>query len=205
MARATSTGRSGCSTTSGSSRRSVSTRPPITRSASFLYALTTIGVWALIRALLGSASALIGAVAFAVYPRHGESVSWISGNTDVHATALLLPAVLVLLTRWSLWVRLALAFALGGFAALSKESIYALPALAAIVVWAARDDPSLSGARRYLAGMREAALAAAVTLAAVLPIFFARQSVIGRAEATKTSPTARAASSRRSARRSSPR
>jgi len=146
-----------------------------------LYAATTVGVWALIRALLGSGAALIGAVAFAVYPRHGESVSWISGNTDVLATALLLPAVLVLLTRWPLWVRLSLAFVLGGFAALSKESIYAMPALAAIIVWAARDDPARAGIRRYLTGGREAVLVAVVTLAAVLPIFFARQSVIGTA------------------------
>ena len=62
-----------------------------------LYVATTLGVWALIRALLGSGAALLGAVAFAVYPRHGESVSWISGNTDVLATALLLPAVQSLL------------------------------------------------------------------------------------------------------------
>ena len=146
-----------------------------------LYALTTLGVWALVRSLLGSGAALIGAIAFAVYPRHGESVSWISGNTDVLATALLLPAVLVLLTRWPLRLRLALAFLLGGFAALSKESIYALPALAAIVVWSARDDPAVAGLRRYAAGLREAGLAALVTLAAVLPIFFARKSVIGTA------------------------
>lgn len=144
-----------------------------------LYTLTTIGVWALGRALLGATAGVIGAVAFAVYPRHGESVSWISGNTDVLATALLLPAVLVLLTRWPLWIRLSLAFVLGGFAALSKESIYALPALAAVIVWAARDDPARSGVRRYLAGVREAALVAVVTLAAVLPIFLARTSVIG--------------------------
>ena len=146
-----------------------------------LYALTTIGVWALIRALLGSGAALIGAIAFAVYPRHGESVSWISGNTDVLATALVLPAVLVLLTRWPLWVRLSLGFVLGGFAALSKESIYALPALAAVIVWAARDDPSLAGLRRYVAGLKEAALVALVMLAAVLPIFLARASIIGTA------------------------
>ena len=133
------------------------------------------------RRLLGPTSAIVGAGAFAVYPRHGESVSWISGNTDLLATALLLPALLVLLAPWRLRTRLALAFVLGGFAALSKESIYALPALAAVIVWAARDDAALIGVRRYAAGLREAALTFVVTLAAVLPIFFARQSIIGTA------------------------
>lgn len=153
-----------------------------------LYAATTVGVWALIRRLLGPAPAVIGAVAFAVYPRHGESVSWISGNTDLLTTLLLVPALLVLLTRWPLWLRLGLAFLLGGLAALGKESSYALPALAAIVVWAYRDDPSLVGVRRYLAGLGEAALAALVTLAAVVPVFLARQAVIGTAGSYETTP-----------------
>ena len=146
-----------------------------------LYALTTVGVWALVRRLLGATAGVVGAAAFAVYPRHGESVSWISGNTDLLATALLLPALLVLLAPWRLRTRLALVFVLGGFAALSKESIYAMPALAAVIVWAAGDEGSLAGVRRYAAGLREAALTFVVTLAAVLPIFFARQSIIGTA------------------------
>lgn len=153
-----------------------------------LYAATTVGIWALIRKLLGPVPAVIGAVGFALYPRHGESVSWISGNTDLLATALLLPALLVLLTRWPTWVRLSLAFGLGAIAALGKESSYALPALAAVVVWAYKDDPALAGFRRFSAGAREAAIAALVTLAAVVPVFFARQAVIGTAGSYETTP-----------------
>ena len=101
-----------------------------------LYVVITLEVWLLARRLLGSRSAWVAAFAFAVYPRHGESVSWISGSTDLVAAALGLPAVLCALTSWRPGVRAGAAASFAAAAALAKESAFVLPLLAA--VWSGR-------------------------------------------------------------------
>src|SRR3954454_6886442 len=103
-----------------------------------LYVVITLEVWLLARRLLGARSAWVAAFAFAVYPRHGESVSWVSGSTDLVAAALGLPAILCALAAWRPWVRAGAAASFAAAAALSKESAFVLPLLAAVVVWAAR-------------------------------------------------------------------
>jgi Dolichyl-phosphate-mannose-protein mannosyltransferase len=99
-----------------------------------LYAVVTVEVWLLIRRLLGARAAWIGAVAFALFPRHTESVAWISGNTDLVATTLALGALLVLLAGDPPWLRTLGAGSLAGLAALAKEATFALPLLAGLLV-----------------------------------------------------------------------
>ncbi len=123
-----------------------------------LYVVITLEVWLLARRLLGARSAWVAAFAFAVYPRHGESVSWISGSTDLVAAAIGLPAVLCALTSWRPWVRAGAAASFAAAAALSKESAFVLPLLAAVVVWAAR------GPRRRWVAPIAMAVAQAVVL-----------------------------------------
>src|SRR5439155_1552064 len=53
-----------------------------------LYAAIVVEVWLLARRLVGAGAAWISAGFFAVYPRHGESVAWITGSTDLVATVL---------------------------------------------------------------------------------------------------------------------
>lgn len=66
--------------------------------------LSTLAVFALLRRLLesrtgGLAGVVAGACLFAAHPVHTESVSWMSGRSDVLATMFLLPAVTLAL-RW---------------------------------------------------------------------------------------------------------
>jgi hypothetical protein len=131
-----------------------------------LYVAITLEVWLLGRRLLGARSAWVAAFAFAVYPRHGESVSWVSGSTDLVAAALGLPAILCALAAWRPWVRAGAAASFAAAAALSKESAFVLPLLALVVVWAARGPK-----RRWVAP-----IAMAVAQAAVL---VARHAVVG--------------------------
>jgi hypothetical protein len=131
-----------------------------------LYVVITLEVWLLARRLLGARSGWVAAFAFAVYPRHGESVSYISGSTDLVAAAIGLPAVLCALTSWRPWVRAGAAASFAAAAALSKESAFVLPLIAAGVVWAARGPRS-----RWVAPV-----AMAVAQAVVL---IARHAVVG--------------------------
>ena len=100
-----------------------------------LYAVVVVEVGLLARRLAGERAAWVAAFAFAVYPRHGESVAWISGSTDLLATALVLPAILCAVARWQPAARAAAAAPLAAAAALAKESAFVAPLLAFVVVW----------------------------------------------------------------------
>lgn len=101
-----------------------------------LYAVIVCQVWLLARFLLDEAGAVIAAVAFALYPRHAESVVWVSGSTDLLAVPLVLASLLSLLAPWRLSLRLAGAALAGGAAVLVKEIAFVTPALAALMVLA---------------------------------------------------------------------
>ena len=99
-----------------------------------LFAIVVLEVWALARALLSERRSWIAAAAFAVYPRHGESVAWVTGSTDLVAVALGLAALV-----WALYVRREWAQALGAAllaaaAVLSKEIAFVIPVLALITL-----------------------------------------------------------------------
>ena len=136
-----------------------------------LYAAIVLEVWLLARRLLSSPAAWIAAGFFALYPRHGESVVWITGSTDLTATLLALAAMLCAVSRRE-WVRIGGAAAFAAAAALAKESAFVLPALAFLVLWLI-PPPDLArlGRRRFLVvgGM----------LASLLAVFVVRTSVIG--------------------------
>jgi hypothetical protein len=63
-----------------------------------LFAAICAEVVLLVRRVAGFRSALIAGVLFAVFPSHGESVAWISGNTDLLVVAVGLGAVLLVLS-----------------------------------------------------------------------------------------------------------
>lgn len=92
-----------------------------------LYHLASTGcAWLLARELLarraaGTAAATLAATLFAVHPIHTESVSWITGRSDVLATALLLPALLAGLRFHGR----------GGYAALALATLLFMAALLA--------------------------------------------------------------------------
>jgi hypothetical protein len=106
-----------------------------------LYAVVVLEVWLLVARLSDRRRAWVAAAAFAVYPRHGESVAWVSGNTDLTAVVAGLAALLVGFSRRPLWLRLAGAAALTGVATLSKEIAFVLPLLALLLVRRRRDLP----------------------------------------------------------------
>ncbi|HWC86595.1 MAG TPA: hypothetical protein VG388_08650 [Solirubrobacteraceae bacterium] len=100
-----------------------------------LFGIVCAEVALLVRRLAGDRAAAIAGVSVAVFPSHGESVAWISGNTDVLAVALALAAILLALTaRPSLRRDVAIA-AFTALAALSKEIAMVLPVLMAILLW----------------------------------------------------------------------
>ena len=130
-----------------------------------LYSVLVLEVWALAATFVGASRAWIAAAAFAVYPRHGESVAWVSGNTDLVAVTAALAALLLIRSRASLAVRIAGAVVLTALATLSKEIAFTLPPLALLVL-RRRDD------RREL-------LIPAAMLLVELGTFAARFAVIG--------------------------
>ena len=77
----------------------------------FYHLVTTFFVWLLARHLLrhlpyASIGALVAMTIFAVHPIHTESVSWISGRTDVLAAMFLIPSIVLVLhdsTRAKIW------------------------------------------------------------------------------------------------------
>jgi Dolichyl-phosphate-mannose-protein mannosyltransferase len=136
------------------------------------YAAIVVEVWLLARRLLGSTGGWIAAGFFALYPRHGESVVWITGSTDLTATVLALASVLFALLPRREWLRVGGAAAFAAAAALAKESAFVLPALAFLVLWLIPpEDLARLGRRRFLP-----ALGMLIALVAVLIV---RTSVIG--------------------------
>ena len=99
-----------------------------------LFAVVTLEVWLLARRLLDPGGATAAAALFAVYPRHGESVAWISGSTDLLAVALGLAALLAALRARG--GPIAAAGAIAAAAALAKEAAFTLPALTALTLFA---------------------------------------------------------------------
>ncbi len=93
-----------------------------------LFGTVCAEVVVLIRRLADERAALLGGVLFAVYPSHGESVAWISGNTDLLAVALGLGAILA-------GGRLVAVVALTVAAMLTKEIAVVLPVLTALLIW----------------------------------------------------------------------
>jgi hypothetical protein len=114
-----------------------------------LYAVVVLEVWVLAARLADPRRGWIAAAAFAVYPRHGESVAWVSGNTDLTAVAVGLGALLCVTARWPLAARVLGAAGLAGVATLCKEIAFVLPALALLLLWrrgARREELLIPGA-----------------------------------------------------------
>ena len=133
-----------------------------------LFGVATVQVWALARRLVGDPGALVGAAAFALYPRHGESVAWVSGSTDLVATVLALGALLCLGMPWRPPKRLMGAVLLAAAAALAKEAAFVLPALALLLAFAQPPEPG----RGRFAG-------AAAIAGALLVVLAVRTAVLG--------------------------
>ncbi len=106
-----------------------------------LFAIVAVEVLLLVRFAAGRA-ALLAALAFALYPRHAESVAWITGNTELLATATGLGALLCAIAPWPNRRRMACAAALVAAAALMKETAFALPLLAALLLALSPPDSS---------------------------------------------------------------
>jgi hypothetical protein len=136
-----------------------------------LFALIAVEVWALARRLIGPEAAWVAALAFAVYPRHGESVAWISGNTDLTGIALVLASLLCLLTRWPVWVRVVSSTVLAAAAALTKEVSFVLPVLAFLLLYLAPlDDRATNRRLRVLAPLAMIAAFVGVLVARIVAI-----------------------------------
>jgi hypothetical protein len=129
-----------------------------------LFAIVVLEVWTLARRLVDREAAWVAALAFALYPRHGETVAWISGNTDLTAVALALASLLCLLAHWPVWARVVSAAVLAAAAALAKEVAFVLPLLALLVLVVRPLDDRASTRRLRVLGP----LAIAVALAGVL-------------------------------------
>jgi hypothetical protein len=130
-----------------------------------LYAFVAAEVWALAKTFVDGPRAWVAAAAFAVYPRHGESVCWLSGNTDLVAVAAVLGVLLVVRARAPLGLRTAGVVVLTAVATLSKEIAFVLPVLALLILPRER-------------GRRELVLPAAMLLVEA-GVFVARYAVIG--------------------------
>ncbi len=138
-----------------------------------LFAVIAVEVFLLVRRLAGDAvSPVLASAAFALYPRHGESVAWVTGNTDLLAAAPALAALLCLLAPWPERRRLIAAMPLAASAALAKEVAFVLPALAFLVLLATGPPDDRSSRGRLWAGPLAIFLAQ-------LPVFVVRLVVVG--------------------------
>jgi hypothetical protein len=88
-----------------------------------LYAAVVGATYVLLRRFVAAAPAALAAAVFAVYPPHGESVAWVSGNTELLVALLMLGALLALPRR------VAVACVLAALAATAKETAFVLPLL----------------------------------------------------------------------------
>lgn len=136
-----------------------------------LFGIICAEVVLVLRAVLDRATALIGGLLFATFPSHGESVAWISGNTDLLAVALGLAAILIALRAKPTVGRDLTLVVVTALAMLAKEIAAVIPALAAILLWM---QPAASGERRSWNRGRPVV----VMLAAVLIVLVARSAVI---------------------------
>ena len=130
-----------------------------------LYALVSVQVWLLAKKFVAR-HAWVAGIAFAVYPRHVESVAWVSGNTDLLATALALGAVLCTSSAAPERRRIAGAVLLTACAALTKEIGFLTPLLAGLVLYGLRRD----GRALFLAPVTMAAALVAVFVARTIAI-----------------------------------
>jgi hypothetical protein len=149
-----------------------------------LFAIVCVEVVLLVRRLAGNGAALIGGATFAVFPTHGESVAWISGNTDVLAAALGLAAVLLALGAPPSVRREVGIAALTALAALTKEIAMVLPVLTAILLWALATGAPARAAESASADSpsprpRDYLRPVIVMLATVLAVLIPRTLVIG--------------------------
>jgi hypothetical protein len=137
-----------------------------------LFAMVCAEVVLLVRRLAGLGPALIAGATFAVFPTHGESVAWISGNTDVLAVALALAALLLAVYAPPSLRREVGVVILTALAALAKEIAMVLPALMAILLWALPAGPRASRPPAYWRS-------AIVMLATVIGVLIPRTVVLG--------------------------
>jgi len=100
-----------------------------------LHALATLALlFVLVRIGLPEASALVGAALFGLHPVHAESVAWLSGRSDLGATALIWCGTALLLAASApSWRRLAAAAALMLAGLLFKETGILLVALVPVL------------------------------------------------------------------------
>ncbi|MHC5212731.1 MAG: tetratricopeptide repeat protein [Planctomycetota bacterium] len=99
------------------------------------HTLATLALlFVLVRIGLPEASALLAAALFGLHPVHAESVAWLSGRSDLGATALIWCGTALLLSASSpSWTRLASAFALMLGGLLFKETGVLLVALVPVL------------------------------------------------------------------------
>jgi tetratricopeptide (TPR) repeat protein len=166
--------------------------------------LATFAVWLLARRLLagrpqGEGGALLAALLFAVHPIHTETVSWVSGRSDLLATMFLLFAVLAGLRfvdrrRW--WA-LPLVSVFGLAAVLSKETGVTFVLLVPLVLLLAAPLPGAAQPRRlrvYLAlgGSLAAAVLAWLGLRALVDVPAGELQALSGAELASRLPRAAA-------------
>jgi hypothetical protein len=135
----------------------------------FVFAIVCAEVVLLVGRIAGLGAGVIAGVTVAVFPSHGESVAWISGNTDLLAVALGLAAILVALLAAPSRRRDVGIAVLTALAALTKEIATVLPVLMAILLWAAATGERPRGYWRP----------ALVMLATVLVVLIPRTVVVG--------------------------
>ena len=116
-----------------------------------LYAAAAVLVVVIAGRFVERPVAVLAGVAFALYPRHAEAVAWIGASPDVMAGILSLAALAALTVRGAPTWALVASVVLGVAAPLCKESAFALPALALVLVGALWSDDAVPIRRRRAA------------------------------------------------------
>jgi hypothetical protein len=135
-----------------------------------LFGLICAEVVLLVRHLADEATAVIAGLLFAVYPSHGESVAWITGNIALTAVALVLPALIVGSARSRSPAQLVGTFLLAGAAMLCSEIAALLPFLLAGMLWAMSFAPGVERSQRYWWPVAAMVLADVVVTAAHIAV-----------------------------------